>query len=107
MDEALAWGRRQTGDPVDIAAAAGDRLAISVGVELLRLVPGYVSTEVDANLSFNVQASVARARQIIDAMMSRLRRGFLSSRRRRARAAFIGVKPASASVAAVGRCVRF
>jgi transaldolase len=67
VDEALAWGRRQAGDPVRIAAATGDRLAVSVGVELLRLVPGYVSTEVDANLSFNVQASVARARQIIDA----------------------------------------
>jgi transaldolase len=37
----------------------------------LRLVPGFVSTEVDANLSFNVGASVAKARQIIDAYKQR------------------------------------
>jgi transaldolase len=57
----LAWGRRQSGDAARVAAATADRLAVSVGVELLRLVPGFVSTEVDANLSFNVAASVARA----------------------------------------------
>ncbi|MBZ9870458.1 transaldolase [Mesorhizobium sp. BR1-1-9] len=71
VDEALAWGRKQSGDDVRVAAATADRLAISLGVELLRLVPGYVSTEVDANLSFNIRASVARARQIIDAYKQR------------------------------------
>ncbi|SDR63613.1 transaldolase [Rhizobiales bacterium GAS113] len=71
VDEALTWGRRQSGDVARVAAATADRLAISVGVELLRLVPGYVSTEVDANLSFNIAASVARARQIIDAYKQR------------------------------------
>lgn len=65
VDEALAWGRSKNGNFRYIAAATADRLAISVGIELLRLVPGYVSTEVDATLSFNVAASVAKARQII------------------------------------------
>lgn len=65
VDEALSWGRRRSGDPMRVAAATADRLAISVGVELLRRVPGYVSTEVDANLSFNVAASAAKARQIV------------------------------------------
>jgi transaldolase len=65
VDEALSWGRKRTGDPMRVAAATADRLAISVGVELLRRIPGYVSTEVDANLSFNVTASAAKARQII------------------------------------------
>ena len=65
VEEALSWGRKRRGDPHYVAAATADRLAISVGIELLRLVPGYVSTEVDANLSFNVAASVAKARQII------------------------------------------
>jgi transaldolase len=64
-DEALAWGKRKSGDPARVAAVTADRLAISVGIELLRLVPGVVSTEVDANLSFNVTASIAKARQII------------------------------------------
>lgn len=65
VEEALTWGRSKNGNFRYIAAATADRLAISVGMELLRLVPGYVSTEVDATLSFNVAASVAKARQII------------------------------------------
>jgi len=71
VDEALRWGRRQSGDVTSVIAATADRLAISVGVELLRLVPGYVSTEVDANLSFNIEASVAKAHQIIDTYKQR------------------------------------
>lgn len=65
VEEALAWGRTKGGSAQYVAAATADRLAISVGIELLRLVPGYVSTEVDATLSFNVAASVSKARQII------------------------------------------
>ncbi len=40
-------------------------LTVAVGVELTRLVPGRVSTEVDACLSFDTDASVARAREIV------------------------------------------
>lgn len=65
VEEALAWGRKRSGDPTQLAAVTADRLAVSVGIELLSRVPGLVSTEVDANLSFNVAASVAKARQII------------------------------------------
>ena len=65
-------GRRgQSGDAIRVAAATADRLAVSVGVELLRLVSGYVSTEVDGNLSFNAAESVAKAHQIIDAYKQR------------------------------------
>ena len=71
VEEALTWGRKRSGDAARVAAATADRLAVSVGVELLRLVPGFVSTEVDANLSFNIGASVARARQIIDGYKQR------------------------------------
>jgi transaldolase len=38
---------------------------VSFGVEILKLIPGVVSTEVDARLSFDTQASIARARRII------------------------------------------
>ncbi len=44
-----------------------DRLAVSVGTELTKLVPGRVSTEVDANLSFDTEASIEKARAIIAA----------------------------------------
>lgn len=49
------------------AAAACDRLAVLIGKEISQIVPGRVSTEVDARLSFNTQATVTRAQQIIDA----------------------------------------
>lgn len=43
-----------------------DRLLVSFGREILQIVPGRVSTEVDARLSFDTQATVIRARQIIE-----------------------------------------
>ena len=47
------------------AAQVADALTVAVGARLAGLVPGRVSTEVDANLSFDTNASVARAREII------------------------------------------
>ncbi|MGO7631951.1 transaldolase family protein, partial [Rhizobium ruizarguesonis] len=46
-------------------------LAISVGAALVKIVPGRVSTEVDADLSFNTEASLAKARAIIAAYKDR------------------------------------
>src|ERR1043165_1874974 len=42
-----------------------DRLAIAFGSEILKIVPNRVSTEVDARLSFDVEGSVAKGRQLI------------------------------------------
>lgn len=42
-----------------------DRLAVNFGIEISKIVPGYVSTEVDARLSFDTIATVSRARRII------------------------------------------
>ncbi|MBA8879629.1 transaldolase [Phyllobacterium myrsinacearum] len=65
IEEAVIWGRKQGGNPDAVSAAVADRLAISVGAALSRLVPGRVSTEVDADLSFNTKASVEKAHGII------------------------------------------
>ncbi len=65
FDEALAWGRAKGGTLDEVAKAVADRLAVSVGSALAELVPGRVSTEVDADLSFDVGGSLARARRII------------------------------------------
>ncbi|MDI7860400.1 transaldolase [Rhizobiaceae bacterium n13] len=65
VKEAIAWGRKQSGTPDAVAAAVADRLAISVGAALVELVPGRVSTEVDADLSFDTKASIDKAHQII------------------------------------------
>lgn len=43
---------------------ACDRFAVAIGGEILRLIPGRVSTEVDARLSFDTNATVARARRL-------------------------------------------
>lgn len=64
--EAQRWGREQGGSPVSRAAAAGDYLAVSIGLEIQNIVPGRVSTEVDARLSFDREATIARARRLID-----------------------------------------
>ena len=69
--EALEWGRQQSGPRAAKVAQVADRLAVSVGAELTRLVPGRVSTEVDANLSFDTQATLDKARAIIAAYESR------------------------------------
>jgi len=71
LDEAQRWGREQGGSPESRAAAAGDYLAVSIGLEIQNIVPGRVSTEVDARLSFDRDATIARARRIIDLYESR------------------------------------
>jgi len=49
----------------EIATRAIDRLCVGFGLEILKLVPGRVSTEVDARLSYDTQASIAKARDLI------------------------------------------
>lgn len=65
VKEAVAWGKKQGGQSDAVVAAVADRLAISVGAALAGLVPGRVSTEVDADLSFDTKASIAKAHHII------------------------------------------
>src|SRR5690242_7285884 len=65
VKEAVAWGRKQGGASEGVIAAVADRLAISVGAALVDLVPGRVSTEVDADLSFDTKASIDKAHSII------------------------------------------
>jgi transaldolase len=69
--EAVAWGKKQSGAEEAVIASVADRLAISVGVELAKLVPGRVSTEVDADLSFDIEGSLNKARSIIAAYKER------------------------------------
>ncbi|MGF9563207.1 transaldolase [Neorhizobium sp. JUb45] len=71
VKEAVAWGRTQGGDADAVAAAVADRLAIDVGAALAAIVPGRVSTEVDADLSFDTDASIKKAHEIIAAYKAR------------------------------------
>jgi transaldolase len=67
IESAISWGRKQGGTQDAIAGHVADRLAVAFGAEMSKLVPGRISTEVDADLSFDVEASVQRARDIIAA----------------------------------------
>jgi transaldolase len=60
--------RGQPGEPVEgesIVEAICDRLLIAFGIEILKIIPGRVSTEVDARMSFDTEATVAKARRLI------------------------------------------
>ncbi len=61
VEEAIVWGRRNRVAVGDVT----DRVAVNFGAELTRIVPGRVSTEVDADLSFDTEASVAKAKRLI------------------------------------------
>lgn len=71
VEEAIVWGRGHGGAREGVIDAVCDRLAVSFGAELAKIVPGRVSTEVDAALSFDTQASVAKARALIAAYEAR------------------------------------
>ncbi|MBS7543151.1 transaldolase [Ancylobacter oerskovii] len=71
VDEAIAWGAKQGGDHDAVVKATCDRLAINFGAELAGIVPGRVSTEVDADLSFDTEATLAKARAFIKAYEAR------------------------------------
>ena len=65
VEDALAFGMRSKGDRNTKAGAAMEKLAVNFGVEILKHVEGRVSTEVDANLSFDIEGSLAKARRLI------------------------------------------
>jgi len=68
VDGVLLDARKELGDSSDekaVANLAFKRLAVAFGKKILAIVPGRVSTEVDARLSYDTQATVAQAREII------------------------------------------
>jgi len=66
VDGALSWAEGQAaGDPAKIVGLALDRLSIEFGLRILDIVPGRVSTEVDARLSFDTARSVEKGRYLI------------------------------------------
>ena len=66
VEAALADAERLGGTEAKRTEAFTDRLAVNFGREILKIVPGRVSTEVDARLSFDTAASIAKARELIE-----------------------------------------
>ena len=65
ITDAIAWGKSQSKDREQQAHDAMDKLAVDVGLEVLKYVPGRISTEVDARLSFDTAATLNKARTLI------------------------------------------
>ncbi|OBY49470.1 transaldolase [Aggregatibacter aphrophilus] len=65
IDEAIAYGKQQSQDKAQQLIDAEDKLAVNIGLEILKLVLGRVSTEVDARLSYDTDATVLKARKLI------------------------------------------
>lgn len=63
--DAIAWAKSRSKDREQQARDAMDKLAVDVGLEVLKSVPGRVSTEVDSRLSFDTHATLAKARKLI------------------------------------------
>jgi transaldolase len=66
VNGALRWAADEArGDDGKVVGLAVDRLAVDFGLRILGIVPGRVSTEVDARLSFDTAATLAKARYLI------------------------------------------
>jgi len=68
VDDAVAYGKGLDKDLSEHERLGYiiDKLSVNFGLEILKIVPGYVSTEVDARLSFDKEATINRAHRIID-----------------------------------------
>ena len=68
VDQTLLKASKDLGTNVsqaDVVSLAFDRLAVSFGLKILQIIPGRVSTEVDARLSYNTEATVSKARELV------------------------------------------
>ena len=66
VDSALGWAKKNGGgETATVVKRAIDRLAVEFGLKILAIIPGRVSTEVDARLSYDTQGSIEKARTLI------------------------------------------
>jgi transaldolase len=65
IEEAIAYAKAQGGSTEEQVENAADKLAVAVGLEILNHIPGRISTEVDASLSFNIDKMVQKGKKLI------------------------------------------
>lgn len=66
IDEAIAYGKNKGLSQEEEKSLVLDRIFVNFGLEILKIVPGRVSTEVDARLSFDVDGSIKKAKRFIE-----------------------------------------
>jgi transaldolase len=65
VESAIRWGQSKGSSEAEQVLHTLDKIAINFGSEILKIIPGRISTEVDARLSFDTEATVKRAEKII------------------------------------------
>ncbi len=65
IDEAILFAKKNAVDLTAQVETACDYLAVNIGKEILTVIPGCISTEVDARLSYDTKASVEKAQKLI------------------------------------------
>ena len=65
LTEAVSWAKEQSSSADQQVIDAADKLSVLIGLEILKTVPGRISTEVDSRLSFDTEASIAKAHKLM------------------------------------------
>ncbi|HDR1070517.1 TPA: transaldolase [Pasteurella multocida] len=65
IDDAIAYAKSKSNCSKQQLIDAEDKLAVNIGLEILKIVPGRISTEVDARLSYDTQATIEKAKKLI------------------------------------------
>jgi len=65
LTESVTWAKEQSSSSDQQVIDAADKLSVLIGLEILKTVPGRISTEVDSRLSFDTEASIAKAHKLI------------------------------------------
>lgn len=65
VDEAIDYGRSKSNNEDELIDSIIDKLSVTFGCRILDIIPGRVSTEVDARLSFDTAGTIAKAHQLI------------------------------------------
>ncbi|MGD8110209.1 transaldolase [Vibrio sp. TRT 21S02] len=65
IDASIEYAKAQSDDKAQQVQDTCDMLAVNIGKEILKTIPGRISTEVDARLSYDMEGSVAKARQLV------------------------------------------
>ncbi len=65
IDDAVAYAKAQSNDKAQQLIDAEDKLAVNIGLEILKVVKGRISTEVDARLSYDTEKTIEKARKLM------------------------------------------
>ena len=65
IDASIEYAKTQSSDKAQQVQDTCDMLAVNIGKEILKTIPGRISTEVDARLSYDMENSVTKARQLV------------------------------------------